>query len=739
MDLHVETVATQGSADVPADLSADLSADVVHLHGGGVSLVLDCRPPRLPRVLAWGPDLGALDTAALAGMAVAARRPVPPSSPDEATTLSILPEHGAGWLGTPGLRGHRAGRAWSPLLAVTRVARSDDETGQRLRIEAADEAAALRVTIDVTLDRFGLLHLQASVTNDHPTDDYQVDGLDIALPLPAAAGELLDLTGRWGRERSPQRAPVRLGCYLRESRRGRPGPDSSLVLAAGVPGFGFRSGRVWAAHVAWSGNYRLFVERLSSGETVLAGGELLLPGEIRVPPGQTYQGPPVLAAFGEGLDAVAHRYHDYLRARPSHPSTPRPVVLNTWEAVYFDHDLDRLTALADVAAEVGVERFVLDDGWFGSRRDDHAGLGDWTVSADVWPAGLHPLVDHVRRLGMQFGLWVEPEMINPDSDLARAHPDWILAPEGRLPMLSRFQYVLDLTNPDAWDHLRQRLLALLAAYPIDYLKWDHNRDVVDAGHGPGRRPAAHEQTLALYRLLDALRSAHPHLEIESCAGGGARVDLGILQRTDRVWASDCIDPLERQAIQRWTMQLLAPELVGTHIASTHSHTTGRRHDLAFRAGTALFGHLGIEWDLTATSPEERSELREWVALYKQARGWLHRGRVVRADQADPALWLHGVVAADQTQALYAAVAMATSDVAPPARVTLPGLDPDRRYRVAPQPPGHRVPGVTAAPVPWITDGFVELPGRVLGEVGVALPYQLPEHLLLLHARAVGPP
>ncbi|MDM4777904.1 alpha-galactosidase, partial [Micromonospora sp. b486] len=271
------------------------------------------------------------------------------------------------------------------------------------------------------------------------------------------------------------------------------------------------------------------------------------------------------------------------------------MTLNVWEAVYFGHELDRLRALADAAAEVGVERFVLDDGWFRGRRHDQAGLGDWWVDGEVWPDGLQPLIDHVRGHGMQFGLWVEPEMVNPDSDLFRAHPEWVLQAPGRLPPPWRHQQALDLVNPDAYAYLLERLDAVLGEHDgIAYLKWDHNRDLTEAGHAG--RPGVHAQTLAVYRLLDELRARHPGVEIESCSSGGARVDLEILRRTDRVWASDCNDALERLSIQRWTGLLLPPELVGTHIGPERSHTTHRVHDLSFRAVTALFGHHGIEWE-----------------------------------------------------------------------------------------------------------------------------------------------
>jgi alpha-galactosidase len=471
---------------------------------------------------------------------------------------------------------------------------------------------------------------------------------------------------------------------------------------------------------------------------MIGGGELLLPGEVELAPGEEYATPFLYAAYSpRGLDGIAAAFHRYLRARPGHPGPdrPRPVVLNTWEAVYFDHDLERLRGLAEVAASLGVERFVLDDGWFRHRRDDTAGLGDWYVDEQVWPRGLTPLIDHVRALGMEFGVWVEPEMVNPDSDLYRAHPDWVLRAGGRLPPAFRHQQVLDLANPDAYAYVRSRLDALLCENDIAYLKWDHNRDLVDAGHQG--RPGVRAQTLAAYRLLDELRAAHPEVEIESCSSGGARVDLAILERTDRVWASDCNDALERQAIQRWTQLFLPPELVGTHVGPPRAHTTGRVHDLSFRAATALFGHAGIEWDVASASAEERAALAAWIDFYKRHRRLLHTGEVVHADHPDPAAALHGVVAADRSEALYAYVQLATSPLAVPAPVRLPGLDPARRYLVEPAHPAGPPRASHRVPPPWYAAGGVVLPGVALAAAGLAMPALDPEQALLLRASAVG--
>lgn len=717
----------------PASRSA---GELLHLHAAGVSLVLDCRGPRLPRVLHWGRDLGDHRSQDLAALALGAVPAVIPNGLDVPAQVAVLPEHATGWAGLPGLRGHRGGTHWSALFAVDQVrCAAEPGAGGTVTVAAADPTAGLALDLELQLTADGLLRVGATVTNVG-TDRYTLDGLVVALPVPGHATELLDLTGRWGRERSPQRSPFRVGAYVRDGRRGRTGSDATLVLVAGEAGFGFGSGQVWGVHVGWSGNHRTYADRLPSGEAVVGGGELLTSGEVRLAPGQRYRTPWLYAAFGDGLDELSARFHRFLRSRPGHPRAPRPVVLNTWEAVYFDHDLPRLWALAEAGAEVGAELFVLDDGWFRGRRDDRAGLGDWYVDEQVWPAGLHPIADHVRALGMGFGLWVEPEMVSPDSALARAHPEWILAVDGRRPPPIRAQQVLDVANPDVYSYLLARLDALVTEYRLAYLKWDHNRDLIDAGHGNARRPAVHGQTLAVYRLLAELRERQPGLEIESCSSGGARVDLGILAHTDRVWASDCIDALERQFVQRWTALLLPPELTGSHVGPQRAHTTGRRHDLSFRAGTALFGHFGIEWDLASASPAERAELAVWVRRYKEMRGWLHRGRVVRADHPDPALLVHGIVAADRGQALFALVATATGVTTAPGRVRLPGLDPAARYRVRPLHPGDRPTGTGLVPPPWLSAGLTAS-GAVLSQVGLQAPPMHPEQLLLLHLTAEG--
>ncbi|MFP5336247.1 MAG: alpha-galactosidase [Actinomycetes bacterium] len=707
----------------------------IHLRAAGVSVVLHVPEAGPPAVVHWGADLGPLDDGALAALVAAAGQPVPHSALDEPWWLSLLPGEPDGWSGRPALRAHLDGRAVVPRWTTAAVDASEDTA----RVVVGDDVLGLEVASELRLEPAGVLRVRHRLVRaaDGPGGVLDLAGLDVVLPVPPDATELLDLTGRWCRERSPQRGPWHRGTHLRESRRGRTGHDAPLLLAVGTEGFGFGHGEVWGVHVAWSGDHVHAAERLPEGAGqaagVLVGGESLRPGEVRLAPGQSYTTPWVVATWSDsGLDGAARRVHRWLRSRPGHPTSPRPLVLNTWEAVYFDHDLDRLTALAGVAARVGVERFVLDDGWFRGRRHDRAGLGDWDVDPDVWPDGLHPLVDHVRGLGMQVGLWVEPEMVNLDSDLAREHPHWLLAAPDRLPRTWRHQHVLDLGRPEVRAHLVERLDALVTEYGIDFLKWDHNRDLHEAVHAPSGAAGVRAQTLGLYAVLDELRARHPGLEIESCASGGARVDLGVLERTDRVWASDTNDAVERQRIQRWTGQLLPPELVGSHVGGPVAHTTGRTGHLAFRCLTSLFGHAGIEWDITAATDEELAVLTRWSALYREVRGLLHGGDVVRADSPDPATWLHGVVSPDRDRAVFCWVRLDTSVDAVPGRVRLPGLDPARRYRVRVRD-DLGVPDGGIAPPRWWPE--VELPGAVLGRAGLAMPVTHPGTATLLQVDA----
>ncbi len=710
---------------------------IVHLNAGGVSLAL-LVDARGPRVLHWGGSLEEADVSALAASDLPA---VPGSSFDTPRSVTLLPVDGDGWSGAPGLAWHREGRD-SDVHLVTREVSTPTHArgGASVTVAMVDEAAAIAVDLVLTLDAFGVLESLTRVTNlSDAASPLDLLATRLVLPVPARATDIVDFTGRWTHERSPQRLPVRDGAHVRQGRRGRPGHDAPFVTMVGTSGFAFRSGEVWGVHVAWSGNTEVSVERLPEGAgvhaAVIAAGELLGSGEIRLAAGEAYTSPATVWAWSDaGIDGLSSRLHGHVRARDAHPRTPRPLTLNTWEAVYFDHDPAALSRLARLAHSVGVERFVLDDGWFAGRPNDRSGLGDWVVDTQKWPHGVQELSGLVHELGMEFGLWFEPEMANRDSDLARRHPEWILGVREDAAQW-RHQLVLDLTRAEVRAHLLERIDSAVSELGVDFIKWDHNRDLHGAVSRVSGSAAVHDQTAATYALMDEVRRLHPRLEIESCASGGARVDLGILARSERVWASDTNDPIERQAIQRWTGVLLPPELVGSHVGPETAHTTHRASTLSFRLLTALFMHAGIEWDLTTCTEEELAALTRWTELYRELRPLLHTGETVRADLADESTLLHGIVAKDASHAIFAWVRVATSGRASSPRVPLPGLDPDSTYQVRVREDLGRASRHEVADPAWMA-GTPVLSGRALAVAGLPLPLLNPGNGLLLEVTRV---
>lgn len=703
-----------------------------HLRAAGVSVVVDARGTGVPAILHWGSDLGDLDGDALDSLARAMVPAIPPSSVDVPLRVTLLPSLADGWIGRPGLQMFRldprdprvSGAHRNPRWTLSRSETAERNRSHILEWTVEDAELGAAVGIELELTETGVLRIRHRVENAGETA-LGIGRSAVVLPVPPRASEALDFSGLWSHERRPIRRPLEHGVHAREGRHGRGGHDAAFLLAVGTPGFGFRHGEVWAAHVAWSGDTEIWAEQSSLGVSTIGAGELLDPGELSLDPGDSYTTPWTVAVYsGTGLDGISDRLHPWIRSWAS-GRLERPLVLNTWEAVYFDQSLERLRPLVSAAARVGAERFVLDDGWFHGRRDDRRALGDWSVDSRNWPDGLGPLIDLVRDSGMSFGLWVEPEMINPDSDLARSHPEWVL---GRSDDLTwRNQHVLDLTAPGAADHIFAALDDLLSTYEISYLKWDHNRDLLTG--------SAHAQTLATYELMDRLRAAHPGIEIESCASGGARIDLGILERTDRVWPSDTNDPLERQGIHRYTSLLVPPEYLGAHLGAERAHTTGRQAELSFRLITALFGHAGIEWNLVEASDAELALISAWASEYRRLRPLLRSGSVVRADADDPAQIVHGVVAHDRRHAVFSVAVQGSTRGALPPRVRFPGLDPDLRYGVRRLDLGGAPRAIEDASPPWFDGGEIEASGLALQEVGLAMPLLAPENAIAFELRA----
>jgi alpha-galactosidase len=504
------------------------------------------------------------------------------------------------------------------------------------------------------------------------------------------------------------------GALVFESRRGRPGHDRFPGLFVGERGFGDDHGGVYAVTLGWSGSHRIAVEKLREGEVVVQAGEVHVDDDAV---GAGYESPWCYATYSpRGLNGAMQTLHAFARERvipKSVAAKARPVHYNTWEAVYFKHDVATLKLLADRAAAVGAERFVLDDGWFKGRNDDHSSLGDWVVDAKKYPDGLTPLIDHVRSKGLEFGLWVEPEMVNPDSDLARAHPDWVRR-DGAGLVLMRNQAVLDVARAEVSAYLFDALHVLLSAHPISYLKWDMNRDLTGGGHGAYVR--------AVWALIDRLRAAHPSVDIETCASGGGRCDYGMLSRTERVWVSDSNDALDRFDIQRHANLFLPPEVCGVHVGPASCHITGRRLSLDLRAHVATFGHMGLELDLRELSDADAERLKAHIANYKRFRPLLHSGtywrRSIDADHA-------AVCVTSLTEALVLVVRTGSAQLGRGAMLRLPGLADDVTYRVE-----------AVAPVAKSVEAALTLPltltGRVLAGRGVELYLPRPETSLLLH-------
>lgn len=606
-------------------------ADLIILHGRSSTVILELDGNRAPLWRYWGPRL---PDGARPGCAIRDTRPLPTFSLDYDQPLSLFPGLGAGWFGQSALLAHRAGEDWTFEAARCAVAHPDNHSAI---ITLTDEAAQIKVAVSVALDPdTDVITLSTTLTN---TGDGVLDVLWLAagcLPLPQDAGSVRSYAGRHNNEFIPVDDILSRSLWRRENRRGVTSHDcfpGGIVTCA--------DGTVYGAQFAWSGNHTQSIEWADDGHYHWQMGEWLAPGEARLAAGESIQTPHMLATCAGNANGVAQNFHAAIRRRMDWPGgamKPRPVHLNTWEGFYFNHDLDALKQLADSAADIGIERYVLDDGWFCGRNDDTSSLGDWRADSAKYPDGLKPLANHVTALGMEFGLWVEPEMVNPDSDLYRAHPDWTLHIPGRPQITGRGQLVLDMTRTDVQAYLYDTISALLSDLPITYLKWDHNRDLT----GAGPRPRYRTQVLASYALMARIRSAFPHVEIEACAGGGGRIDAGIICHTHRFWTSDCIDAVSRVNMQRAFLQFMPPEVMGSHVGTAPSHSTGRIQSMDFRACAALPGHFGVEMDVRQIQGHDRAVLKQWIAEYKAHRDQLHSGKVWMGDAGDNVLWqAHG--------------------------------------------------------------------------------------------------
>lgn len=691
--------------------------EFVRLDGERITLVFALAKGSAADCVYLGPRLP--DREDLAALAAATARGRHESQPDAPPRPGLLPERKGGWSGTPALVLRREGVPCETNLTAS----GWEADGTAIAIHFADRLAGVEVSLQWQIGAGDVVRAQTNLTNTGE-GALEVERLAaLALPIPASFTEVTSYAGRWAAEMQEHRRSIAPDGLARETAIGKPGFAGAgwLLLHA--------KGEVLGAQVAWSGDQWLALELdaqgAGDGRAMLLMGAGWSPQEVLLAPGTSVTTPHGVFALAPCRSALAQAFHAHLRAevlpgRATWP--PRKVHLNSWEALGFGLSQDKLIALAEDAATLGIERFVLDDGWFGGRRDDTTSLGDWTISPDVFPEGLAPLIARVHELGMDFGLWVEPEMVSPDSDLYRQHPDWCLHIEGRGRSTMRGQLVLDLTLAEVRDYLFGALNQLLSAHPIAYLKWDHNRDLFPtAGKALG-------QTRGFYALIDRLRAAHPHVEIESCSSGGGRIDFGVLSRVQRVWPSDNNDAIERLRIIPAWGQFLPLEVLGSHVGPSPNPITGRRLSMDFRAKVAVFGHMGVEADPARMSDKERATLAAHIALYKQWREVLHSGKLHRLDHPDPNVTAMMVTHEGKALALVAQTAF--SPVFDAAPVRLAGLEPETRYRVSlPEPWPPKARHYLANPDAW-RDGFI-LSGTALMTHGLALPLTHPETAWLI--------
>ncbi|WP_163131964.1 alpha-galactosidase [Agarivorans sp. Alg241-V36] len=699
-------------------------SQIVHLCSKNCSLII--KLARVPEILHWGNKIEQIDEDIL----LSTERPISQARLDVDVPLSLCPELGSGHFNAPGIEGHRNGYDWAPVFNTTDHYSSESCAVFTLR----DDVANLELKIEIELDYDSdVVKKRISVTNLEHTK-YYLTKLSATLPLPHHANELMTFHGRWSREFQTHRQAFSHGGFMQENRRGRTSHENFPGLFAGSNNFDQQNGQVWGFHLGWSGNHQLRADVKSDGRRFVQAGELLLAGEVRLDYMQTYSTPWLYAcASNTGLNGISDRFHRYVRANiiKFPENKPRPVHLNTWEGIYFEHDPEYIMKMASEAAEMGVERFIIDDGWFVGRSGERSALGDWYLDEKKYPNGLEPVIEHVNQQGMEFGLWVEPEMISKDSILYREHPEWVLELKGYHQPSGRWQYVLNLQNKDCFNYLFERLSELLTRYNIGYLKWDMNRELVQPGHVG--RPAVNGQTKALYALLDKLLAAHPKVEIESCSSGGGRIDFEILKRTHRFWASDCNDALERQTIQRGMSYFFPPEVMGAHIGPDESHTTRRCHHINMRGMTALSGHMGVELDPVKVPAEEKQAFAHYIALHKHYRPLLHSGRSFRLNASDNRQHISGVQSDDEM--LITVCQLAMPDYALPAPLRISCVEPGASYQVKlVEMPETSFQLMKQRPS-WL-DKTLTLSGDNLREIGLTLPILDPESALMVHLKRI---
>lgn len=591
----------------------------------------------------------------------------------------------------PQYRSHRILQG-KPALSDLPATFADAKQCMTLLISLADANVGVEVELAYTVFSDNDAIARSVRVDNRGTNDVTFERvLSACLDLPYSEGmRYLTLHGSWARERGIQFSPIAKGYQGTGSKRGISSHQEHPFFAVTDPNTNQTNGRVWAMHFVYSGNFLAQVQRDQFDQLRMVMGIHPETFSWKLEPRESFQAPEVISVYShQGLGGMTHTFHDLYRnylIRSVHQFAPRPVLINNWEATYFDFHEEKLLSIARKAAGLGVELFVLDDGWFGHRDTDSGSLGDWQkVDHRKLPNGLDGLARQIRGLRMKFGLWMEPEMVSEDSDLYRTHPDWVISTASRHPGRARDQLVLDLSRPEVEQYVYEQVAATLPSADISYLKWDMNRPLADLGSRalpPDRqKEVSHRYQLALYRLQERITRQFPELLLENCCSGGGRFDPGMLYYSPQIWCSDDTDAIERLAIQESTAMLYPLSSIGAHVSECPNCTVGRVTPFETRGIVALAGTFGYELDVTTLHPAEQAQIPEQIARYKKYQSLIQTGDYYRLASAQMGSQLDAqqIVAKDGSETLLILVRVLNRANQRRTLLPLQGLEPEADY------------------------------------------------------------
>ena len=569
---------------------------------------------------------------------------------------------------------------------------SDDNDCMTLELHLADDAIGVEVVVLESVFRGSdAIARSVRVINNSSEQVRLTKIYSACIDVDDRDFRMLTLHGSWARERCMDISDIGYGRHNVGSLRGESSHQEHPFEALVSKDITQDTGEVYAFNFIYSGNFIAQVEKSQFDSIRMVMGINPKNFTFVLGSGDVFQAPEVVMTYSDrGLGKMTRCFHDLFREhliRSRYKDVERPILINNWEATYFDFNTDKLIDIARTASKAGIEMLVMDDGWFGKRDNDDSSLGDWVVNEKKLPGGLKKLVDEVNSLGMKFGIWIEPEMISPDSDLYRSHPEWAVHIPGREPSQARCQYVLDITNPEACSYVYNEIAAVLHSANIEYVKWDMNRPLCDIGSAyigkENQGEICHRYVLALYAMQERLTKEFPDLLLENCSSGGARFDAGMLYYSPQIWCSDDTDAIERLTIQEGTALIYPLSTIGAHVSVCPNHTVGRTTPFETRGNVALAGTFGYELDITKLSKEELDEIPGQVARYHKYHSLVSQGDYYRIGSfSENHLYdCYETVAKDKSESLITYVQVIGRPNTHSRILHIPGLDPDRTYMI----------------------------------------------------------